>query len=411
MTGVVIIGAGHAGVELAFTLRDVGYTDPITILDKSAHIPYERPPISKGWITGNASPDELALRSLDSFVTAKIDLRLSCNAREIDRQRKVVSTDSGPFSYNKLVLALGSRPRSLTMPGHQLRGVHQLHTLEHAAELRVNFAHATRVGVVGAGFIGLELASLAAKRGIPVTVVETASRVMPRTASEILSHYMRAQHEKLGTKFHFSSAVEKIVGSADGVEGLQLSDGTVIDADLVILGIGGLANGEWLAACGIEYDNGIVVDKSLRTSDPNIFAIGDCARFEDDEGALMRLESIGNAADQARRTAAGIAGKQVPVADVPWFWTQQAGVRVQMAGRVDRVREWLLMGDEEKNSFSVLGWKGERLVYGESVNSPSDHVNVRKILAGTNNVTFSHLRSLAGMGLTAAVKAAATARA
>ena len=404
MSSVLIVGGGHGGVDVAFGLRERGYTGPITVLDKSGFVPYERPPMSKSWINGAGGPAELMLRGHDAFSGANIELMLNCEVLGIDRDKKVLETSHGSVEYSTLVLALGSSPRQLRFSGASLAGMHHLHTLEQATVLRNDLASATSVGVIGAGFIGLEIASSVAKRGIPVTVVETARRPMPRTASEFTSAYMRARHEDAGTNFRFNASVQEIVGQSGRVSRVMLSDGTHVEADLVVMGVGALANGGWVTDFGLDFDNGIVVDSTLRTKDPDIFAIGDCARFLDDEGGATRLESIGNAADHARRVAATIAGSPVPVPDVPWFWTLQAGVRLQMAGRVDRVEEWLLTGSVESNSFSVLGWRNSKLVYGESINSPSDHVTIRKLLAENTAPTLSELRPIAEMGLKAAIK-------
>ncbi|ROZ79824.1 NAD(P)/FAD-dependent oxidoreductase [Ramlibacter sp. WS9] len=407
MSGVLIVGGGHGGVDVAFALRERGYSGPVTVLDKSGFVPYERPPMSKSWINGAGGPTELALRGHDAFVDANIELMLGCEVSGIDRDRKVVETSNGSLEYSALVLALGSSPRKLQLSGASLGGMHHLHTLEQASALRDDLASATSVGIIGAGFIGLEIASSVAKRGIPVTVVETAGRPMPRTASEFTSAYMRARHEDAGTEFRFNASVQEIVGQSGRVSRVNLSDGAYVDADLVVMGIGAVANGGWVRDFGLDFDNGIVVDSTLRTKDPDIFAIGDCARFMDDEGGATRLESIGNAADHARRVAATIAGTTVPLPDVPWFWTLQAGVRLQMAGRVDRVEEWLPTGSVESNSFSVLGWRSGKLVYGESINSPSDHVAIKKLLAENAAPTLAVLRPIAEMGLKAAIKSLA----
>ena len=402
---VIIVGAGHGGVDLAFALRERGYEGRITVLDKSGFVPYQRPPLSKSWINGSASPAELSLRGDAAFSGADIDLLLNCEVLSIDRAKQLVQSSSGSLPYSTLVLALGSSPRQLSFSGAALAGMHQLHTLEQASALRADLAGATSVGVIGAGFIGLEFAASAAKRGLPVTVMETAGRLMSRTASELTSAYMRERHEADGTVFRFNATVEEIVGASARVARIRLSDGSFVTADLVVQGVGAVANGAWVSDIGLDFANGIVVDKTLRTKDPAIFAIGDCARFLDDEGDATRLESIGNAADHARQVAATITGAAVPKPDVPWFWTQQAGVRLQMAGRIDRVEEWLLTGAVESNSFSVLGWRKGKLVYGESINSPADHVAVRKLLTEGTAPALADLRPVVEMGLRAAIKA------
>lgn len=404
MSRIIIVGAGHSGVDAAFSLRECGYDGRITVLDKSGFVPYERPPMSKSWINGTDGPEALALRGDDAFAAASIELMLNCEVSSIDRESKVIETSCGNLDYSALVFALGSSPRQLALSGAALGGVHQLHTLEHASALRNDLASATTVGVIGAGFIGLELATSATKRGLPVTVMETAARPMPRTTSEFTSAYMLGRHQACGTSFRFNVTVQEMSGESGRVEQIKLSDGTCVKADLVVQGVGALANGSWVTEFDLGFDNGIIVDHTLRTKDPAIFAIGDCARFIDDQGGSVRLESVGNAADHARRVAATIAGTPVPVPDVPWFWTLQADVRLQMAGRIDRVEEWLVTGSIASDSFSVLGWQDNTLVYGESINSPGDHVNIRKLLAGNAAPSLPALRPVAEMGLKAALK-------
>lgn len=404
MSRVIIVGGGHSGVELAFSLRQLGYPGAICVLEKSSFAPYERPPMSKSWISGTAGPDELALRSQDAFDQANIELMLNCEVKSVDRKKHTVTMNNGAIGYSALVLALGSSPRQLRISGSELSGLHQFHTLEHALGLRNDLARATRIAVIGAGFIGLEFASAAAKLGKPVTILETAGRVMPRTASELTASYVRARHEENGTDFRFNASAIEVRGQAGRVNEIALSDGSCIETNLVVQGIGAISNGEWTADLGLDFDNGIVVDTCLRTNDPDIYAIGDCARFVDEEGCSMRLESIGNASDHARRAAAAIANTPVPPIETPWFWSNQAGIRLQMAGRIDRVEEWLLTGSVEENAFSVLGWRNRKLVYGESINCPGDHVAIRKLLATDTTPTPEKLRPVAGMGLKAAIK-------
>ncbi|PJX20486.1 hypothetical protein CAP48_18985 [Advenella sp. S44] len=404
MSRVVIVGGGHSGVELAFSLRQLGYTGAIAVLEKSSFPPYERPPMSKSWISGTAGPDELALRNQNAFAQSTIDLMLNCEVNSIDRKQQTVTTNDGVIEYSVLVLALGSSPRQLRITGSELSGLHQFHTLEHALALRDDLARASRIAVIGAGFIGLEFASAAAKLGKPVVILETAARVMPRTASELTASYVRSRHEVSGTDFRFNASVLEIRGQAGRVKEIVLSDGTCVEANLVVQGIGANPNGEWTADLGLNFDNGIVVDTCLRTNDPNIYAIGDCARFVDEEGRSVRLESIGNACDHARRAAAAIANTPVPPIETPWFWSNQAGVRLQMAGRIDRVEDWLLTGSVETNAFSMLGWRNRKLVYGESVNCPGDHVVIRNLLATDTVPTPEKLKPISGMGLKAGIK-------
>jgi len=409
VSGVVIIGAGHAGVGAAFELRQLGFAGAITVLDRSRHVPYERPPISKSWVMDTVGPESLCARGDGAFEAASIELRLGVEVRTIDRSRRVVSTSEGDVAYDKLILALGASPRQLPLPGRELEGVHALHTLEDALVLRESLRRAERLVVVGGGFIGLELASLAASFGLEVTVIETAHRLMARATSETTSAYMRARHEAAGVRIRTAVGVEGFAGSDGRLEGVLLADGTAVETPLALLGVGVVPNGSWLADVGLEFDNGVIVDAELRTGDPHIFAIGDCARYPDDEGVRLRLESVGNAADHARRVAGILAGGTPAGMEIPWFWTKQVGVRLQMVGRIERVDEWLLAGSMDSGAFSVIGLRGGILVYGESVNKPGDHVLLRKTLAAGPFTVDARVRDLLGDGLKPAFQAAALA--
>lgn len=377
---VVVVGSGHAGLAAALELKAQGYAGSVTLVERSQFAPYERPPISKVWIAGDAGPEDLVLRSAESLADAGITLMCNTDVVSIDREARVVHTSAGELPYGSLVLALGASPRPLNAPGRELTGIHSLHTLEQAAQLRADLADAQRLVVVGGGFIGLELASTLAER-MKVTVVETAPRLMARATSEITSAFMRARHEALGIEFHFGASVGGFTGEDGALQSVMLSGRPDLNADVAVLGIGVIPQGAWVQEHGIDFADGILVDADLRTNDPHIYAIGDCARYPLPDGASLRLESVGNAADHARRVAASIAGTSVPSREIPWFWTKQAGVRLQMVGDIAAVQEWIIAGDPDAGAFSVVGLAEDRIVYGESINRPGDHVALRKTLA------------------------------
>ena len=400
MSGVVVVGAGHAGLAAALELKAQGYAGQVTLLDRSEYAPYERPPISKVWIAGEGEPSDLFLRTPESLQESGIRFIGGTEITGIDRDRKVVHTSQGEFFYDDLVLALGATPRALDAPGRELSGIHHLHTLEQAVALRAELADAEKLVVVGGGFIGLELASTLADR-MQVAVVEAAPRLMGRATSEYSSAHMRTRHEELGIEFHFGASVEGFIGENGRLTGVRIAGKPDLAADVAVLGIGVVPNGSWVAEAGLEFQDGILVDDELRTSDPHIYAIGDCARYPSQTGqaGTTRLESVGNAADHARRVAATIAGTAVPATDIPWFWTKQAGVRLQMVGHIQLVQEWLLAGDSESSAFSVIGLADDRIVYGESINRPGDHVALRKVLAADAGPLTDELKSRLGEGL------------
>lgn len=379
MSGVVIVGAGHAGLATAVELKEQGYEGEVTLIDRSSYEPYERPPLSKAWIGATDEPEAVVLRSDSSLREAGISLVRNTTVTGLDRNLQLLRTSNGDFAYDHLVLACGATPKAIGVPGENLAGVHRLHTLEDAVALRDSVTNANSLVVIGAGFISLEIASTLAE-SVPVHVVARGPRIMSRSVSEITAAHMHRRHEQAGTRFTFGAEVTRLICEDGAVSGVELSTGETLAADAVVFGIGVEPCGDWVQDAGLTYDDGIVVDASLRTSDRRIFAIGDCAKFETPSGGHRRLESVGNAADHARRVAAALAGVPEPAPESPWFWTKQVGVRVQMVGDIAEADEWLVVGDTDTEKFSVLGLRQGRIVYGESLNRPGDHVALRQAL-------------------------------
>ncbi|WP_336159483.1 NAD(P)/FAD-dependent oxidoreductase [Amycolatopsis sp. VC5-11] len=376
---VVIVGGGHAGFHVALFLREEGSDVPIVLVDRLDGPPVQRPPLSKAMLLSDTEP-RLEFRKPEFYAARGITL-LRDTAARIDRDRRVVRLGSGgSLGYRELVLATGCRARETTVPGSGLAGIRVLRVPDDARAVRDALAAARDVVVVGGGFIGLEAAAAARRRGCAVTVVESLPRVMQRVVSAGISGHFRALHEAQGVHVRTGTTVRAFRGDTR-VRQVELADGTRIPADLVVLGIGVEPEAGLARECGLAVGDGVEVDGALRTSDPLISAVGDCASFPAGDGRRRRLESVQNAADQARVLAARLAGRTVPFDAVPWFWTEQFSAKLQIAGLLpDRETETVrLAGDD---AFSVLHFHRGRLVAVESVNRPVDHVAARRLLAG-----------------------------
>jgi len=378
---VVIVGAGHAGVQAAASLREDGFDDEIILLSDEKELPYQRPPLSKAFLKGEMDVNGLPLRAEAFFRDHGISLRVGVRATRIDRVAKTIETsDGGSTAYGHLILATGSRHRPLDVPGIELKGVFVLRTIADALAIREALNRARKVVIVGAGFIGLEIAATAVALGRDVSVVEIA-RPMGRAVSEVLSDFFARAHRAFGASLRLGVGVTAITG-AERAEGVALSDGEVISADLVVVGVGALAEDTLARQCGLECANGVVVDAYLRTTDPDISAIGDCANFLNPAlGVRMRLESVQNAVDQARNVAARLAGKPVaPFDALPWFWSDQGDLKLQMAGLAQGVDQWVVRGDPETRAFATFGFRDRKLAVVETVNRAGDHAAARRIV-------------------------------
>ena len=395
-TGVVVVGAGQAGVQLAASLRQNGYDRPITLIGDEAGLPYQRPPLSKAYLSGDVPEAALRLRPANFFAAKAIELRPDTQVAAIDRHARHVVLGCGTrLEYDHLVLATGARNRTLTLPGAELEGVVALRSLAEATMLRDRLAQAQDVVIIGAGFIGLELAATAATRGVRVHVLEIAARPLARAVSAPISEALTAAHTAWGTVLRMQTGVRRIMGLGR-VTGIETDDGTVIPADLVIVGIGATARTELAAAAGLPVGQGIVVDAHLCTADPAISAIGDCALFPSVfTHGMARLESVQNAMDQAKCVAARQAGRPSPYADVPWFWSDQGTLKLQIVGLTGGHDAVVLRGAPESGSFSAFCFQGERLLGIESLNSPADHMAGRKLLAAGTPLTHAQAADIA----------------
>jgi len=389
MSGCVIVGAGQAGFEAAAALRAEGYREPVALIGDEPHLPYQRPPLSKGFILDKQGMDEIELRPPAFFSDHRIDLVTGDRVTDIDRAAKrVLLASGGSRSYDALVLACGARNRLLPVPGADLDGVVYLRTLDESRTVKQRLQDANDIVVVGGGFIGLEIAASARSLGKSVTVLEAQARLMPRVVAPLVSAFYDTLHNGRGVTVVCDACVTGIGGDAGRARAVTLSSGASYAADLVVIGIGVIPNAELARDAGLDTGNGIVVDEYLQTSDPAIFAIGDCAEHPNPyAGGRVRLESVQNASDQARAVAAAIAGKRAPYAAVPWFWTDQFDVRLQMAGLSRGYDEAVTRGNPDAQKFSVYYFKQSRLIAVDSINRPADHIVARRLLSSHARVT------------------------
>ncbi|WP_415855092.1 NAD(P)/FAD-dependent oxidoreductase [Sinomonas sp. G460-2] len=394
---VVVVGAGHAGVQLVDSLRAGGYEGPLTLLSREACLPYQRPPLSKDFIAAGSAAEPLLLRGASFFDDAGVDARWGVSAeRLLPSSREVLTSTGERLAYTSLVLATGAESRPLRVPGEDLAGVFRLRTLDDARAASAALEGARRAVVVGAGFIGLEFAAGARARGMDVTLVSPTERPLRRAVSRTVSVYLTERHAHDGERFELGDGVAAFfgTGSDDGgrrrVSAVATTSGREIPADLVVVGVGVRPASGLAAAAGLELadDGGIAVDGNLRASDPAISVIGDCASFPSvHAGRCVRLESVQNATDQARHAAAVILGKDPgPYRELPWFWSHQGATKVQIAGLRRGDASTVVRGDVAAGRFSVFTYYDGELVCVESVNSPADHLAARRLLGAGRSV-------------------------
>lgn len=378
---IVIVGAGHAGGVAAMTLREQGYGGAIVIVGEEGCAPYQRPPLSKNFLTGEMSAEQLLLKPEKFYAERAVEARFGVRVEAIERAAMRVRLHDGEtLAYSKLLLATGSRPRRLSVPGADLAGVHYLRTLADAAAIRADMARGRRAVVIGAGYIGLEAAAAAARAGMRVVVLEAAERILGRVSGRAVAEFFAATHRAQGVEVRCGVRIEALEGSAR-VAAVVGNEGPV-EADLVIVGIGIEPNVELAADAGLVCDNGIVVDEFTRTGDPNIHAAGDCSNHPNALlGARLRLESVQNAIDQARVAASNLAGNARAYAELPWFWSNQYDLRLQIAGLSQGHDETLLRGNPAAAPFSIMYLRAGRVIAVDTVNAPRDHLAFRKLLA------------------------------
>jgi 3-phenylpropionate/trans-cinnamate dioxygenase ferredoxin reductase component len=381
---VVIVGAGHGGAQAAMALRQNGFAGSIRMIGRESEPPYERPPLSKEYLARDKPFERLYIRPLQFWADKQIDLMLGSEVLAVDAEAKTVTLGDGEsVAYGSLIWATGGDPRRLTCAGADLVGVHAVRTRADVDQMmRELDAGARRAVVIGGGYIGLEAAAVLIKLGCAVTLLEALPRVLARVAGEPLSAFFEAEHRAHGVDLHTGAMVDYIVGAEGRVTGVQLADGNVLPADLVIVGIGIVPAVAPLLAAGAEGGNGVMVDDVCRTSLPDIYAIGDCAAHTSAfaEGAVIRLESVQNANDMATTAAKAICGAPAAYYATPWFWSNQYDLKLQTVGLSTGHDAAVLRGDPATRSFSVIYLKAGRVIALDCVNMVKDYVQGRKLV-------------------------------
>ncbi len=392
---VVIVGAGHAGGSAAALLRQYGWKGPITLVGTEPVPPYQRPPLSKAWLKGEANHDSLALRPTAFYASSDITLRLAVTVTAIDRESRTLQLEGGEaVPYDILILATGARARRIPLPGLDLANVLELRTHADADRLKAALGPGKRLAVVGGGYIGLEAAASARALGADATVIEREERLLARVACPALSAFFQRRHQAHGVTLVLGAAVEALEGQDGAVAGVRLADGRLVACDAALIGVGAVPNQELAEAAGLPCDGGIVVDLAARTADPSIFAIGDCTRrplphYE----TMWRLESVPNALEQAKQAACAIVGRNPPPPEVPWFWSDQYDIRLQIAGLPLGADRTVVRGDPEGDSFAIFHLApDDRLVAVEAVNAAPEFMAGRMMIGKRRQVAPARLQ-------------------
>jgi 3-phenylpropionate/trans-cinnamate dioxygenase ferredoxin reductase subunit len=395
--GVVIIGAGHAGGTAAALLRQYGYQHPITLIGEEPLAPYQRPPLSKAWLKGEADGDSLALKPTEFYHEVGIELILGVCATAIHRAEHAIDlADGRRLPYSTLIIATGARARDLPIPGADLRGVLSLRSAADAEALKAFLTPGKRLAVIGGGYIGLEAAASARALGAEAVVIEREPRILARVACEIISTFFTDYHRTRGVDFELDAVVEALEGEAGHVTGVRLATGRVIACDVALVGVGAPPNAEIAEKAGLECHGGIVVDTQARTSDPDIFAIGDVShRPLPHYHRSFRLESVANALEQARQAAAAITGHAAPAHEVTWNWSDQYDLKYQFAGLPFDIDSVLLRGDPASGKFAVFHLAGDVIQAVEAVNAPAEFMAGRRLIGQRQPISRSRLADTA----------------
>jgi 3-phenylpropionate/trans-cinnamate dioxygenase ferredoxin reductase subunit len=374
-------------------LRQYGHTGLITMIGEEPIPPYQRPPLSKAWLKGEADADSLALKPLEFYAENNIDFRPNVKAVSLNRGDKTVALSDGTsVSYDFLILATGARAIKLPVEGADLDGLLELRTAADAEKLKAVLGPGKRLAIVGGGYIGLEAAASARKLGAEAVVLEREPRLLARVANEILSSFFQAYHEQHGVTFELGASVVGFEGKDGHVTGVKLADGRVIPCDAALIGVGAAPNEELAKAAGLDCARGVTVDLEARTSDPSIFAIGDVAhRPMPIYDRMFRMESVPNALEQAKQAASAITGRPAPAGEVPWQWSDQYDLKLQIAGYAFDVDEVLLRGDPASGKFAIFHLKGDQVQSVEAINSPPEFMMGRQLIGNRKAVSKEKL--------------------
>lgn len=383
---IVIVGAGHAGGTVAALLRQYGHAGDIVLIGAEPVAPYQRPPLSKAWLKGEADEQALRLKAPEWYAENRVDLHLSQTVQSIDPPGRAVRLGDGvTISYDNLILATGARARLLPIEGADLDGVMTLRTVADAEALKAALTPqrqgVKRLVVIGGGYVGLEAAASARALGAEVVIVERESRILARVACSVLSRFFQSYHRGRGVRFVLNATVERLIGDDGRVQGVQMADGSRLDCDAVLVGVGAAPNDELARAAGLECRDGVLVDPAARTSDPAIFAIGDVTqRPVPLYDAVMRLESVPNALEQARQAAAALTGRPAPEPETPWFWSDQYDLKLQIAGVPVGCDDMIVRGDPGAPGFALFHMAGDVIRAVEAVNAPGEFLVGRQMI-------------------------------
>ena len=392
---IICVGAGQAALSCAAKLRALGSSAPIILVGEEPHLPYQRPPLSKKYLTGEMERDRLLLRPPEWYTEQNVECRTATRVTGIDRAAKTVTLSNGErLGYGALVIATGSTPRRLPAAvTHDLSGLHVVRNIGDIDALASDFKSGSTVLVVGGGYIGLEAASVAAKQGLKITIIEAQSRILERVACKETADYFVKLHESHGVDIITGAKLQDFVGEAGRVTGARLGDDRVVPCNTVIVGIGIAPETSLAAAAGLEIENGIKADEHCRTSDPSIYAIGDCANFPD-HGGRLRLESVPNAIAMGENAAAAIAGAEVPYVAKPWFWSDQYEVKLQIAGlnvSYDQVEK---RGPGPQGDYSVWYYKAGRLIAVDAMNAAAHYMVGKRLIESGQSVEPEKVRDM-----------------
>ncbi len=391
--GVVIVGAGHAGGTVAALLRQYGFEAPITLIGEEPIPPYQRPPLSKAWLKGEADAESLALKPSEFYAEVGIELILGVKVGAIHPAEHTVDLlDGRTLSYAVLIIATGARARALPIRGADLRGVLSLRSAADAEALKAALGPGKRLAVIGGGYIGLEAAASARALGAEAVIIEREPRILARVACKVLSTFFTDYHRARGVDFELGAMVEALEGDGGHVSGVRLASGQVIPCDVALVGVGAPPNDEIAAAAGLECQGGIVVDTHARTSDPDIFAIGDVShRPLPHYHRSFRLESVANALEQARQAAAAITGRPAPPHEVTWNWSDQYDIKYQFAGVPFDVDDILVRGDPASGKFAVFHLTGDVIQAVEAINAPAEFMAGRQLIGQRRPISRTRL--------------------
>lgn len=382
LSTTIIVGAGQAGSDAAVALRQKQYVGRIVLIGEETYLPYRRPPLSKGFLAGEMVLESLYLKPAAFYEKHAIEFLPGQRVEAIEREDHQLRLGDGRLlAYDKLILATGGRPRRLELPGAEAANLHYVRTVADILRLKEQFLAGRRLLIVGGGYIGLEAAAVGIKLGLNVTLIEALPRVLARVTAPELSAFYQRVHRAEGVDLRTGVELQALEGEGR-IEKVRLSDGSTLQTDLLVVGVGLLPSTELAEAAGLAVDNGILVDAQTRTSDSDIHAIGDCSNHENTfYQRRMRLESVPNATEQARVAAAVICGEEAEHAAVPWFWSDQYDLKLQMVGLSQGYERLILRGDPESRAFIALYLKSDILIAADAVNSPADFALAKRLVS------------------------------